>query len=47
VTGGGYTAVPGLVITNSSKKNNSWQVSATNGLTSTLSLTAVAVCTGF
>ncbi|TMC59768.1 MAG: hypothetical protein E6J26_03045 [Chloroflexi bacterium] len=47
VTGGGYTAAQGLVVTNSSKTGNSWQVSATNGLTSTLSLTAVAVCTGF
>jgi len=47
VTGGGYTAAPGLIVTNSSKNGNGWQVSASNTLTSTQSLTAVAICTAF
>ncbi len=47
VSGGGYNTAPGLVVTNSSKSGNGWQVTASNTLTSTQSLTAVAVCNSF
>ena len=47
VSGGGYSVPSGLVVTSSARNNNSWQVSAANALTTTQTLTAVVVCSGF